>query len=314
MKKKRIVIALGGNALGNTLPEQMAAVKITSKAIVDLIEEGCEVVVSHGNGPQVGMINNAMAALSREDENQPNTPLSVCVAMSQAYIGYDLQNALREELRNRGINNIPVATMITQVRVDENDPAFLNPSKPIGHFMTKQQADIAAEKYGHLMKEDSGRGYRRVVASPKPKEIVEIGAIRSLVESGQVVIAGGGGGIPVTLKGNHLKGVSAVIDKDFASSLLAKELDASFLIILTAVERVAIHFGKPDEKWLDRITVDEAEEYIKEGHFAAGSMLPKVQAAMDFASSESGRTALITLLEKAKDGINGITGTSIVAE
>lgn len=310
-KKKRIVIALGGNALGNTLPEQMAAVKITAKAIVDLIEEGCEVVVAHGNGPQVGMINNAMIALTHEDPNQPNTPLSVCVAMSQAYIGYDLQNALREELVNRDITHIPVATMITQIRVDENDPAFQNPSKPIGHFMTKEQADIATEKYGYLMKEDAGRGYRRVVASPKPAEIIEIGAIRSLVESGQLVIACGGGGIPVTLKGNHLKGASAVIDKDFASCLLAEELDADFLIILTAVEKVAINFGKPEEKWLDDISTAEAEQYMGEGHFAPGSMLPKVQAAVRFAESKDGRTALITLLEKAKEGIQGTTGTRI---
>ena len=312
-KKKRIVIALGGNALGNTLPEQMTAVKITAKAIVDLIEEGCEVVVAHGNGPQVGMINNAMSALSREDAKQPNTPLSVCVAMSQAYIGYDLQNALREELYNRGINDIPVATMITQVRVDRDDPAFENPSKPIGHFMTEEQAREAEEKYGYIMKEDAGRGFRRVVASPKPSEIIEIGAIRSLVESGQLVIACGGGGIPVTLEGNHLKGASAVIDKDFASCLLAQELDADFLIILTAVEKVAINFGKPDEKWLDDLSVKEANTYIGEGHFAPGSMLPKVQAAVKFAESKEGRTALITLLEKAKDGILGRTGTRIHA-
>ena len=173
-KKKRIVIALGGNALGNTLPEQMAAVKVTSKAIVDLIEEGCEVVVTHGNGPQVGMINNAMIALTHEDAQQPNTPLSVCVAMSQAYIGYDLQNALREELFNRGITDIPVATMITQVRVNEDDPAFNNPSKPIGKFFNEEQAKMMEEKYGYIMKEDAGRGYRRVVASPKPAEIIEI--------------------------------------------------------------------------------------------------------------------------------------------
>lgn len=310
-KKKRIVIALGGNALGNTLPEQMAAVKITAKAIVDLIEEGCEVVVAHGNGPQVGMINNAMAALSRENPNQPNTPLSVCVAMSQAYIGYDLQNALREELLNRGINNIPVATMVTQIRVDEADPAFQNPSKPIGHFMTKEQALHAEEAYGYVMKEDAGRGYRRVVASPKPAEIIEIGAIRSLVNDGQLVIACGGGGIPVTLQGNHLKGASAVIDKDFASCLLAKELDADFLIILTAVEKVAINFGKPEEKWLDELNTAQAKQYISEGHFAPGSMLPKVEAAVEFAESKPGRTALITLLEKAKDGILGKTGTHI---
>lgn len=310
-KKKRIVIALGGNALGNTLPEQMAAVKITAKAIVDLIEEGCEVVVAHGNGPQVGMINNAMAALSRENPNQPNTPLSVCVAMSQAYIGYDLQNALREELLNRGIKDIPVATMVTQIRVDEADPAFQNPSKPIGHFMTKEQALHAEEAYGYVMKEDAGRGYRRVVASPKPAEIIEIGAIRSLVNDGQLVIACGGGGIPVTLQGNHLKGASAVIDKDFASCLLAKELDADFLIILTAVEKVAINFGKPEEKWLDDLNTAQAKQYISEGHFAPGSMLPKVEAAVEFAESKPGRTALITLLEKAKDGILGKTGTRI---
>ena len=309
-RKRRIVIALGGNALGNTLPEQMAAVKITAKAIVDLIEEGCEVVVAHGNGPQVGMVNNAMIALTHEDPNQPNTPLSVCVAMSQAYIGYDLQNALREELLNRNITDIPVATMITQVRVDENDPAFQNPTKPIGKFVDAASADRMAKEYGYIMKEDSGRGYRRVVASPKPVEIVEIGTIRTMVDSGDLVIACGGGGIPVTRQGNHLKGASAVIDKDFASCLLAKELDADYLIILTAVEKVAIHFGKPDEKWLDDVSVEEANRYIAEGHFAPGSMLPKVQAAVDFAASKKGRTSLITLLEKSRDGIRGETGTT----
>ena len=308
-KRKRIVIALGGNALGNTLPEQMQAVKTTARALCDLIEEGHQVVVVHGNGPQVGMINNAMAALSREDENQPNTPLSVCVAMSQAYIGYDLQNALREELRKRGFMRTPVVTVVTQVRVDANDPAFQNPSKPIGHFMTKEQAEHAEKAYGYIMKEDAGRGYRRVVASPKPAEIIEIGTIRTMVESGDLVIACGGGGIPVTRQGNHLKGASAVIDKDFASCLLAQELDADFLIILTAVEKVAINFGKPNEQWLEDLTVEEAKKYMEEGHFAPGSMLPKVQAAVDFASSKEGRTALITLLEKSKDGIQGKTGT-----
>ena len=310
-KKKRIVIALGGNALGNTLPEQMAAVKVTSKAIVDLIEEGCEVVVTHGNGPQVGMINNAMIALTHEDAQQPNTPLSVCVAMSQAYIGYDLQNALREELFNRGITDIPVATMITQVRVNEDDPAFNNPSKPIGKFFNEEQAKMMEEKYGYIMKEDAGRGYRRVVASPKPVEIVEQDAINSLVDANKIVICCGGGGIPVTLQGDHLKGSSAVIDKDFASCLLAKELDADMLIILTAVEKVAVNFGKENEKWLDEMTVAEAQKYVDEGQFAPGSMLPKVQAAMDFASSGAERTAMITLLEKAKDGILGKTGTKI---
>lgn len=310
-KKKRIVIALGGNALGSTLPEQMTAVKITARAIVDLIEEGCEVVVSHGNGPQVGMVNHAMIALTHEDSRQPNTPLSVCVAMSQAYIGYDLQNALREELLDRNITDIPVATMITQVRVDVNDPAFDNPSKPIGRFMTKEQADEMAEKYDYVMKEDAGRGYRRVVSSPQPREIVEIHTIRKMVDSGDLVIACGGGGIPVVRQGNHLKGASAVIDKDFASSLLARELNADFLIILTAVEKVAINYGKANEMWLDNITVQEAKHYIGEGHFAPGSMLPKVQASVEFAESSPGRKALITLLEKARDGILGKTGTTI---
>lgn len=307
--KKRIVIALGGNALGNTLPEQMKAVKITAKAIVDLIEEGCEVIVAHGNGPQVGMVNNAMIALTHEDSAQPNTPLSVCVAMSQAYIGYDLQNALREELLNRGIENLPVATMITQVRVDADDPSFQSPSKPIGKFVSMEQAKMMEEKYNYVMKEDAGRGYRRVVASPKPVEIIEIGTIRTMVEAGNLVIACGGGGIPVTRQGNHLKGASAVIDKDFASCLMAKELDADFLIILTAVEKVALNFGTPDEKWLSDVSVEEASAYIKEGHFAPGSMLPKVQAAVDFAGSKPGRTALITLLEKSRDAIHGKTGT-----
>ena len=294
-QRKRIVIALGGNALGNTLPEQMIAVKTTARALCDLIEEGHQVVVVHGNGPQVGMINNAMSALSREDDTQPNTPLSVCVAMSQAYIGYDLQNALREELRKRGFMRTPVVTVVTQVRVDPDDPAFANPTKPIGKFLTKEEAEYQAKAYGHIMREDAGRGYRRVVASPKPVEIVEQDAINSLVDANKIVICCGGGGIPVILKDHHLKGASAVIDKDFASCLLAKQLDADMLIILTAVEKVAIHFGTPDQKWLNDLTVSQARKYVKEGQFAAGSMLPKVEAAIDFAGSGSGRTALITL-------------------
>ena len=205
----------------------------------------------------------------------------------------------------------PVVTVVTQVRVDPDDPAFENPSKPIGHFMTREEAEHEARAYGHIMKEDAGRGYRRVVASPKPMEIVEQDAINSLVDANKIVICCGGGGIPVILQEDHLKGASAVIDKDFASCLLAKQLDADMLIILTAVEKVAINFGREDEKWLDDLTVSEAKQYIAEGHFAAGSMLPKVQAAVDFASSGAGRTAMITLLEKAKDGIQGKTGTKI---
>lgn len=311
--KKRIVIALGGNALGNNLPEQMIAVQETSKAIADLIEEGHEVVISHGNGPQVGMINEAMGEYGRKNPEHPTfTPLSVCVAMSQAYIGYDLQNALREELLNRGIDK-SVATVITQVRVDENDPAFKKPTKPIGHYMNEDEVKLAKEK-GFTVIEDSGRGYRRVVASPRPQEIVELNTVKSLLNAGAIVIASGGGGIPVVRVGNHLKGVGAVIDKDFASCVLAQELNADFLIILTAVEKVAINFGKPDVKWLDSMSVSDANEYINQKQFAPGSMLPKVQAAIQFASSGSNRSALITLLEKAKDGINGRTGTLIKAD
>ena len=307
---KRIVIALGGNALGNNLPEQMVAVKHTAKAIVDLIQEGHQVVVAHGNGPQVGMINIAMTTLSREDHSHPIAPMSVCTAMSQGYIGYDLQNSLREELLNRGIQK-PVATVLTQVEVDPADPAFQNPSKPIATFMTEEEAEEMRRR-GNCVMEDAGRGWRRCVASPKPKAIVEIETIRTLMESGQVVIGCGGGGIPVyRTEGNHLKGAGAVIDKDFASELLAESLDADALIILTAVEKVAINFGKPDQKWLDHLTPEEARQYEAEGQFAPGSMLPKVQAAVKFAASKPGRTALITLLEKAKDGIAGKTGTAV---
>lgn len=312
MGKKRIVIALGGNALGKNLPEQYLAVQETSRAIADLIEAGNEVIISHGNGPQVGMINNAMAAYSKTEPSHPAiTPLSVCVAMSQAYIGYDLQNALKEELLNRGIKK-NVATVITQVRVDENDPAFEHPTKPIGQFMTKEEADAAVASSGIQVMEDAGRGYRRIVASPKPAEIIEIDTVKDLLNAGEVVIASGGGGIPVIRQGNHLKGVGAVIDKDFASCLLAQQLNADFLIILTAVEKVALRFGTPEETWLDDITVDEAKQYMEEGHFAPGSMLPKVQAGVEFAESGEGRTALITLLQKAKDGVNGATGTRII--
>ena len=307
--KKKIVIALGGNALGSNLEEQMIAVKSTAKAIVDLIEDGNEVVVSHGNGPQVGMINIAMSELHKNNPKYSICPMSVCVAMSQAYIGYDLQNALREELLNRNINK-SVSTIITQVEVDPMDQAFKNPTKPIGSFMSKEEAETS-KKNGNSVIEDSGRGYRVVIASPKPVGIVEIETIKSLVDIGQVVIACGGGGIPVIKEGNHLKGVNAVIDKDFASCILAKELDADCLIILTAVEKVAINFGKPNEKWLDNITTSEIKQYVKEGHFAPGSMLPKVEAAIDFASSKEDRYSLITLLEKAMDGISGITGTII---
>ncbi|WP_315078461.1 carbamate kinase [uncultured Clostridium sp.] len=307
--KKKIVIALGGNALGNTLKEQMNAVNTTAKAIADLIEDGNEVVISHGNGPQVGMINVAMSELHKLDPKYSICPMSVCVAMSQGYIGYDLQNQIKEELLNRNINK-NVATIITQVEVDSKDEAFKNPTKPIGSFMTKEEAELAI-KNGENIIEDSGRGYRRVVASPKPIGIVEIGTIKNLIKDGQVVIACGGGGIPVVKEGNHLNGIGAVIDKDFASCTLAKELDADCLIILTAVEKVAINFGKENEQWLDDVSVNDMKKYLEEGHFAPGSMKPKVEAGIEFASSKEDRYSLITLLEKAKDGITGKTGTRI---
>ena len=309
---KRIVIALGGNALGNNLPEQMLAVKKTAKAIADLIEEGHEVIISHGNGPQVGMIQRAMTELTRSDpEKYIPCPLSVCVAMSQGYIGYDLQNALREELLDRGIQK-GVATVLTQVLVDEQDPAFQHPTKPIGAFMTKAEADRLIAERGYQVVEDAGRGYRRVVASPMPQGIVEIDTIHALVDRGLVVVACGGGGIPVfATQGHHLKGAAAVIDKDFASCKLAEQVDADCLIILTAVEKVAVHFGKPDQQWLSELTPELADRLIAQGEFAPGSMLPKVQAAVAFARSKPGRTALITLLEKAKEGIAGRTGTRI---
>ena len=314
MKKgKRFVIALGGNALGSNLPEQMKAVRITARAMADLIEDGNEVVICHGNGPQVGMIQNAMAELTRSDpEKYIPCPLSVCVAMSQGYIGYDLQNAMREELLDRGIDK-GAATVLTQVEVDPDDPAFRNPTKPIGPFMTEAEArKLEKERDYHVM-EDAGRGWRRVVASPDPKGIVEIDTIRSLVETDHIVVACGGGGIPVfRTEGHHLKGAAAVIDKDFAAAVLARQLDADMLIILTAVEKVAIRFGKPDQMNLDTLTAEEARKYIAAGEFAPGSMLPKVEAALSFAESAPERKTLITLLEKARDGINGKTGTVII--
>lgn len=309
---KRIVIALGGNALGKNLPEQMIAVKHTAKAIVDLIEQGNEVVIAHGNGPQVGMIQEAMTQLNRFDPKKYiPCPLSVCVAMSQGYIGYDLQNALREEMLNRGIKK-NAATVLTQVEVDKNDPAFKNPTKPIGSFMTEEEAKKMVAERGYNIVEDAGRGYRRVVASPQPVAIVELDTIRSLIETGNVVIACGGGGIPVFItEGNHLKGAAAVIDKDFAAARLAEQVNADALIILTAVEKVAIHFGTPEQEDLSELTSESAQAYIEAGEFAPGSMLPKVQAALQFAQSGEGRTSLITLLDKAADGIAGKTGTVI---
>ena len=311
MSKKKLVIALGGNALGNTPEEQLELVKETASTIVDLVEEGYDVVVGHGNGPQVGMIQNAFAAYHKQEAKSDIMPLSVCVAMSQGYIGYDLQNLIGEELDRRGLG-IHCATVLTQVAVNPEDPAFQHPTKPIGAFMTEEEAKKLAAEKGIDVAEDAGRGWRQVVASPKPVEIIEIETVRALMNAKHAVIAAGGGGIPVIWEDKyHLKGVPAVIDKDFASECMAEQLDADMLIILTAVEKVAINFGKPDQKGLDTLTPAEAREYIAQKQFAPGSMLPKVEAAVKFAESKPGRTALITLLEKAKDGIAGKTGTTI---
>lgn len=311
---RRIVVALGGNALGKNLPEQMQAVRVTARAIVDLIEQGNEVIVVHGNGPQVGMIANAMTELTRSDpERYIPCPLSVCGAMSQGYIGYDLQNALREEMERRGIAK-GVATVLTQVEVDPADPAFEMPTKPIGSFMTESEAETLRHERDYEFMHDERQGYRRVVASPLPQRIVELDTISSLVEADHVVIACGGGGIPVVPTGNHhLKGAAAVIDKDFAAELLAESLDADYLVILTAVERVAVRFGKPDEQWLDTLTPVRAHELADAGEFGKGSMEPKVLAAAKFAESKPGRSALITLLEKARDGFEGHAGTTVRA-
>ena len=307
---KTAVIALGGNALGNTPQEQLELVQNTAKHIVDMIQDGTNVVVSHGNGPQVGMINNAFAYAAANDDKTPDMPFPEAGAMSQGYIGYQLSQAILNELKRRDIMR-STACIVTQTVVDEDDPAFQNPTKPVGAFYDKETADrIAAEK-GYTMVEDAGRGYRQVVPSPKPFDIVEKASIKALVDAGHVVIAVGGGGIPVIREGSKLSGTPAVIDKDFGSELLAELLDADMLIILTAVEKVAINYNKPDQKGLDDLTPAEAYKYMEENQFAKGSMLPKVQAAVKFAESKAGRTALITLLEKAKDGIEGKTGTRI---
>lgn len=308
--KDKIVVALGGNALGKSPKEQLELVKYTAKPIVDLIQEGHEVILAHGNGPQVGMINLAMSTAANSEAGTPEMPFPECGAMSQGYIGFHLQNAIREELLNRGMK-IPVATVITQVIVDKDDPAFENPTKPIGAFYSEEEAKKLQESKGFTMVEDSGRGWRRVVPSPKPIDVAEKETVAALVDHGHVVITVGGGGIPVVQEGNKLIGVPAVIDKDFASGKIAEILDADYLIILTAVDQVAINFGKEDEKWLATLTTEQAQKYCDEGHFAPGSMLPKVQAAMAFAASKPGRKSLITSLEKAQEGIDGKTGTLI---
>lgn len=308
----RIVIALGGNALQNN-PEnisaeaQLKAVEKTAVSIVDFIEEGHEIVIVHGNGPQVGQIVSAY----EKGRDVPNMPFPECGAMSQGYIGYHLQQAIGEEMRKRGIDK-EIAAMITQVLVDKEDLAFSNPSKPIGSFFSKEEAEKLERLNGYVMKEDAGRGWRRVVPSPEPIDIVESKILESLIKSNFIVITAGGGGIPV-IKGNNgkLEGVPAVIDKDLAAELVGEIIDADVLIILTTVEKVCIDYNKPTEKSLDIITIEEAEKYIEEGQFAPGSMLPKVKAAIKFAKSKKVRRAIITSLDKAKDCIIGEVGTKI---
>ena len=309
MEKKKVVIALGGNALGKDVEEQKEAVAKTAKVIVDHAQQGLDIIVTHGNGPQVGMIQNAMDNLVVMHENYKQVPLPTSVAMSQGYIGIDLQNAIKYELYSRNIDG-KVSTILSQVEVDKNDPAFENPTKPIGRFLTKEEAE-ENEANGVRCMEDAGRGYRVVVASPMPQRIRELETIKTLVNAGHIVITCGGGGIPVISENGKLVGVNAVIDKDNASSLLAAQLGADYLVILTAVEKVAINFGKENQEWLSDLTVEQAKEYIAEEQFAKGSMLPKIEAAIRFAESGEGRRTLITLLDKAAEGIAGKTGTVI---
>lgn len=306
----RIVIALGGNALGHSPTEQLDLVRKNAGVLVDFIEEGHEVIIAHGNGPQVGIINKAFELSQKVDHKIPQLPFAECNAMSQGYIGYHLQNGIREELWKRNINKT-IISVVTQVVVDKDDPAFKNPTKPIGSFLTKEGAEERAKQTGYTFIEDSGRGYRRVVPSPRPVEIVEGEAISHLVEHGHIVIAVGGGGIPVYRDGDRLVGIDAVIDKDFASSKLAEQLNADYFIILTEVEKVCINFRKGNEKQLSHLNAADIDKYIEEGHFAPGSMLPKVIAAKNFVLSKKGRKVLITSLERASKGIRGQTGTVI---
>lgn len=312
----KIVLALGGNALQSDpkdrSPEaQLNTCKETAKSIVDLIEEGHRISVVHGNGPQVGQIVAALEAAQKFDDSNVLFPFDVCGAFSQGYIGYHLQNAIGEELRNRGIDKT-VGTIVTQVVVSKDDEGFLNPTKPIGSFYTKKEAEKLEKEHGYIMKEDAGRGYRRVVASPKPIDVIEKDLIKELVDMGNVIISCGGGGIPVIREGETIKGVAAVIDKDFAAEKLAEILDADVLLILTGVDRVCVNYNKVDQKELKQITLNELNNYIEEGQFAPGSMLPKVEACKKFIMKSKDKTAIIASLSKAKEALKGMSGTKIV--
>ncbi len=310
MKKKTIVVALGRNAFGTSFPEQKKAIINAAHAIVDLVEDKYKVIITHSNGLQIGMLHSAMTEFNRLDNAYTVAPMSVCGALSQGYIGYDLQNALRTVLLDRGIFK-PVSTIITQVRVDTFDPAFQNPTKVIGRLMTKEEADEEVRKGNYVVEEDGG--YRRIVATPKPIDIYEIDAIKALVEADQLVIAGGGGGIPVLEQGTILQGASAVIEKDLTSEKLADMLDADILLFLTGVKKVALNFGTENEQPLDALTVADAQKYIAEGQFPITSMLPKIEASVDFVTKKEGRKAIIGHLNNARQCLQGLSGTVITA-
>ncbi len=305
----KVVVALGGNALGKSPEEQLKLVKNTASSLIGLIAAGNQVVISHGNGPQVGAINLGMN-FAAEHGKTTAFPFPECGAMSQGYIGYHLQQSLENELHRRWMNK-SVATIVTQIAVDPNDPAFENPSKPVGDFYTKEQADEIAKEKGYTFKEDAGRGYRQVVPSPLPMKIMELDSIKTLIDADKLVIAGGGGGVPVIITDKGLEGVPAVIDKDRSSALLADKIDADKLIILTAVDHVYVNYGKPDEKALKTLNVAEAQKYMKEGQFAAGSMLPKIEACLSFVEGHPEREALITSLDGLDDALAGKVGTVI---
>ena len=307
MTKKRIVIALGHKALGTNLPEQKAAVIDTSQIIADLIEKGWQIALVHSNAPQVGMIHTAMNEFSKQHEGYTAAPMSVCSAMSQGYIGYDLQNGIRSEMIRRGIYK-PVSTILTQVMVSPYDDSFYTPVKKIGRYMNREEADQEEAK-GNYVTEIPGKGWQRIVSAPKPVSIVEIDAIRTLLDAGQIVICCGGGGIPVLEQGSRLKGASAVIEKDLAAGLVATETDAQVLLILTSVSNVTLNYGTNEEKAIDSMTTAQAEEYIRQGHFEFASMLPKIQAAVTFLKAGKGRRAIITTLDKAIDSLDGKAGT-----
>lgn len=308
MKKKKIVIALGHEALGTTLPEQKKATRETAKAVADFIKDDYQIVLTHSNGPQVGMIHTAMAEFCRIYPEYTATPMSVCSAMSQGYIGYDLQNAIRTELLNRGIYKT-VSTVLTQVTADPYDEAFYQPSKVIGRVMNAEEAEAEEQKGNHVVQVENG--YRRIVAAPKPMDIVEIDAIRALCDADQVVIACGGGGIPVLVQENKLKGASAVVEKDLAAGRLAELLDADMLVILTSVEKVCLNYGKENEQPLDCLTVEEAKRYMQEGQFEEGTMHPKIQAAVDFIGNSAVKSVLITKLRENDGRLDGANGTVI---